>query len=142
MRKIKPLILIVIGGLIYSIIEIIYRGYTHWTMILVGGLAFYFIGCLNEHISWNMPLYQQMIIGSAIVTVLEFMAGMIVNIILQWNVWDYSNVPFNVMGQICLPFSIIWFFLSLPAIVVDDYLRYWWFAEEKPKYIIKKYNDK
>ena len=45
---------------------------------------------------------------------------MIVNIILQWNVWDYSNVPFNVMGQICLPFSIIWFFLSLPAIVPAD----------------------
>lgn len=141
MRRIKPLILILIGGLIYSLVEIIYRGYTHWTMILVGGLAFYLIGCLNEHISWNMPLYQQMAIGSIIITLLEFVAGIIVNIILQWNVWDYSNVPFNILGQICLPFSIIWFFLSFPAIVVDDYLRYWLFGEEKPRYVINKYNS-
>lgn len=137
MRKIiKPLILIGIGGLIYSLIEILYRGYTHWTMILVGGLAFYFIGCINEYIEWDMPLYKQMLIGAMIITTLEFIAGIIVNIILEWNVWDYSNVPFNILGQICIPFCIIWFFLSLSAIVLDDYLRYWLFGEEKPHYIL------
>lgn len=137
MRKIiKPFILIGIGGLIYSLIEILYRGYTHWTMVLVGGLAFYLIGCINEYIEWDMPLYRQMLIGSTIITTLEFIAGIIVNIILGWNVWDYSNVPFNILGQICIPFCIIWFFLSLPAIVLDDYLRYWLFGEEKPHYIL------
>lgn len=133
-RIIKPFILTGIGGLIYSIIEILYRGYTHWTMVLVGGMAFYLIGCINEHIKWDMPLYRQMAIGTAIITVLEFMAGIIVNIILGWDVWDYSNVPLNILGQICLPFCIIWFFLSLPAIIADDYLRYYLFGEEKPHY--------
>lgn len=105
-------------------------------MILVGGLAFYFIGCINEYIEWDMPLYKQMLIGAMIITTLEFIAGIIVNIILEWNVWDYSNVPFNILGQICIPFCIIWFFLSLSAIVLDDYLRYWLFGEEKPHYIL------
>ncbi len=137
-RFIKPFILIVIGGFIYSMVEIIYRGYTHWTMVIVGGIAFYLIGCLNEHISWNMPIHKQMIIGSVIITTLEFFTGIIVNIILPWNVWDYSNMPFNILGQICLPFSIIWFFISFLAIVLDDYLRYWIFHEDKPHYSLKK----
>lgn len=133
-RIIKPFILMGIGGLIYSIIEILYRGYTHWTMVIVGGLAFYLIGCINECIEWDMPLYRQMAIGMVIITVLEFVAGIIVNLILGWSVWDYSNVPLNILGQICLPFCIIWFFLSFPAIIVDDYLRYYLLGEEKPHY--------
>lgn len=133
-RIIKLLVLVGIGGLIYSIIEILYRGYTHWTMVIVGGLAFYLIGCINEYIEWDMPLYRQMAIGMAIITLLEFAAGIIVNLILGWSVWDYSNVPLNILGQICLPFCIIWFFLSFPAIIVDDYLRYYLFGEEKPHY--------
>lgn len=133
-RIIKPFILMGIGGLIYSIIEILYRGYTHWTMVIVGGLAFYLIGCINEYIEWDMPLYRQMAVGTAIITALEFITGIIVNLILGWSVWDYSNVPLNILGQICLPFCIIWFFLSFPAIIVDDYLRYYLFGEEKPHY--------
>lgn len=133
-RIIKPFILMGIGGLIYSIIEILYRGYTHWTMVIVGGLAFYLIGCINEYIEWDMPLYGQMAVGTAIITILEFIAGIIVNIIFGWDVWDYSNVPLNILGQICLPFCVIWFFLSLPAIIADDYLRYYLFGEEKPHY--------
>lgn len=136
-RVIKPLILIGIGGLIYSTIEILYRGYTHWTMVLVGGLAFYLIGCLNEYIDWCIPLYKQMLMGSIIITGLEFISGLVINIILKWNVWDYSNMPFNILGQICLPFSIIWFFISFLAIILDDYLRYWIFHEEKPHYYLK-----
>jgi len=138
MRKIvKPFILIAIGGLIYTSIEMLYRGYSHWTMFLVGGLAFYMIGCINEYIQWGMPLYKQMAIGMSIITCLEFVTGFIVNIILKWNVWDYSNVPFNVLGQICLPFCAIWYFLSLVGIILDDYIRYWLFGEEKPTYKLK-----
>ena len=81
-----------------------------------------------------MELWKQMLIGSGIVTALEFMSGYILNIKLGWHIWDYSNVPFNIMGQVCLPFTIAWFFISLIAIVTDDYLRYWLFDEEKPHY--------
>ena len=55
----------------------------------------------------------------------RFKCGVIVNIWLGWNIWDYSNTPFNILGQVCLPFALIWFVLAHAAIVLDDYLRYW-----------------
>lgn len=131
---IKYLILGIIGGFTYVIIEMLYRGHSHWSMFIVSAVAFISIGLINEFISWDMKLWKQMLIGSGIVTVLEFISGYILNIKLGWLIWDYSNVPFNIMGQICLPFSIAWFFISFIAIVADDYLRYWLFNEEKPHY--------
>lgn len=130
----KYLILGIIGGITYIMIELLYRGYTHWSMFCVAFFAFILIGLINEFISWDMKLWKQMLIGTGIVTTLEFVSGYILNIKLGWHIWDYSNVPFNIMGQICLPFSIAWFFISLIAIVTDDYLRYWLFGEEKPHY--------
>lgn len=132
----KYFILFNIGGIVYYCIELIYRGYSHPSMYVVGGLCFILIGAINEFIPWEMKLWKQMLIGSVIVTVIEFISGVIINIWLGLGVWDYSSQPLNILGQVCLPFSIIWFFLSLLAIVVDDYLRYWWFGEEKPHYKI------
>ena len=135
MNKIfKYLILGNIGGIVYVFIELLYRGFSHWTMYIVAAISFILIGLINEYISWDMKLWKQMLIGACIVTFMEFISGYIINIKLGWQVWDYSNLPFNIMGQICLPFSIIWFFISLVAIVVDDYLRYWLFKEERPHY--------
>ena len=131
---IKYLILGIIGGFTYVIIEMLYRGHSHWSMFIVSAVALISIGLINEFISWDIKLWNQMLIGSGIVTVLEFISGYILNIKLGWLIWDYSNVPFNIMGQICLPFSIAWFFISFIAIVADDYLRYWLFNEEKPHY--------
>ena len=75
-----------------------------------------------------------MFIGSTIITVLEFITGCIVNLWLGWNVWDYSNLPLNLLGQICLPFSILWYFISAIGIIIDDYIRYICFDEERPRY--------
>ncbi len=131
---IKYLILGIIGGFTYVLIELFYRGHSHWSMFAVSAISFILIGLINEFISWDMELWKQMLIGSGIVTILEFISGYILNIKLGWHIWNYSNVPFNILGQICLPFSIVWFFISLIAIVADDYLRYWLFDEEKPHY--------
>lgn len=134
---IKYIILAIIGGIIYYCIELIYKGgHSHFTMIIVGGICFVLIGAINEIIPWEMKLWKQMLIGSCIVTIIEFISGLIINILLGLNVWDYGNLPLNIMGQICLPFSIIWFFISLLGIVLDDYLRYWFFGEENPHYSI------
>ena len=125
-----------IGGFIYALIEIMFRGHTHWTMMILGGVCFIAIGLINEFLSWDIPLIAQGIIGSVAITSLEFITGCIVNLKLGWNVWDYSDVLFNVKGQICLPFSVLWVFISVAAIILDDYLRYWIFHEEKPHYTI------
>lgn len=137
MKKIlKIFILFIVGGISYLLIELAYRGHTHWSMLIVGGICFVLLGAQNEIYTWNMPLIWQCVIGALIVTAVEFVAGCIINMWLGWNVWDYSNLPFNLQGQICLLFSGLWVLLSVPAIILDDYLRYWFFGEEKPKYII------
>ena len=130
----KEIILGFIGGLLYIGIELIWRGYSHWTMFVLGGICFVLLGRINELMPWDMPLWQQMLIGTAIITGLEFVTGCIVNLWLGWNVWDYSNVPLNVFGQICLPYILLWAPISLAGIILDDYLRYWLFKEERPHY--------
>lgn len=130
----KHLILFLIGGIAYVGIELLWRGYSHWTMFILGGLCFICCGLLNEIIPWEMVLSKQMLIGAVIVTLLEFLTGMIVNVKLGWNVWDYSNLPLNICSQICPIFFIAWYYVSGLAIILDDYLRYWLFHEEKPHY--------
>lgn len=130
----KSLILFGIGGFLYYLIECLWRGYSHWTMFIVGGICFLFIGWLNEGFQWEMSLIRQMLVSALWITLVELVTGVILNGAYDLNVWDYSNMPFNFMGQICLLYSILWFFLSAAAIVLDDYLRYWLFDEEKPKY--------
>ena len=134
MKALRPLVLIGIGGLMYVLIELAFRGRSHWTMFLVGGLCFWLIGLINEVLPWEMPFWKQCIIGAVIVTVVEFLAGCIINLLLGWDVWDYSSMPFNILGQICLPFSLLWILLSAVAIVIDDHLRCWIYGEEKPHY--------
>ena len=130
----KYLFLGVIGSIIYMSLEILWRGYTHWTMGVLGGICFICLGLINELLSWETPLVLQMFIGSVIITILEFITGCIVNLWLGWNVWDYSNLPLNLLGQICLPFSILWYFISAIGIIIDDYIRYIYFDEERPRY--------
>ena len=137
----KPAALFCTGGSIYIIIEIIWRAMrgsnpTHWTMFILGGLCFILIGAINEHLPWEMPIWLQAIIGAIGVLILEFIFGCVLNLWLKLNVWDYSNEPFNILGQVCLPFAFAWMILSMVGIVLDDYLRYWLFDEEEPKYRI------
>lgn len=135
MRKlVKFLILLSSGGLIYVLIEFLYRGRSHWSMFLVGGICFVLIGGLNNWFPWNWSILRQMGISAAIVTAVEFVSGILLNMVLNLDVWDYSNMPFNIYGQICLPFTVIWFFLSFLAIVADDFLRWLWFGERFPEY--------
>ena len=123
-----------VGGSLYYLTEILYRGESHPVMFLVGGLAFLFCGLLNEGLSWNIPLIQQVLWADLGVTALEFVSGWLLNIQLDLHIWDYSLLPYNLMGQICLPYMLLWLPLCLIGIVLDDYLRWKFFGEEKPSY--------
>lgn len=101
------------GYFIYSLIEIINRGYTHWTMSLTGGFILMILYAINSR--KTMTLMKSCFIGSVIITAVEFVVGVFDNIIMNWNVWDYSGMPFNISGQICLLFSCYWFLLCIPA---------------------------
>lgn len=132
----KYITLLIAGGGLYVLLELVWRARSHWTMFLLGGICFICIGLINEIIPWDMPLLYQDVIGACIVTGLEFMTGCIVNIWLGWDIWDYSNLPCNILGQICTQFFILWLPVAMIAIVLDDWLRFWWFGEEKPHYFI------
>ena len=108
-----------IGGLLYMGIELLWRGRTHWTMGLLGGVCFAMIGLLDE---WQHrpPLWVQMIVGAVIVTALELAVGLIVNVWLGWAVWDYSDMPGNLLGQICPQFTAAWVALSFVAIKLEN----------------------
>ncbi len=61
--------------------------------------------------------------AAVVITLLEFIFGIIFNLLLEMKVWDYSNVPMNIMGQICLPFSLIWFGFGLIIYFIFRVLR-------------------
>ena len=120
-------VLAVIGGMTYMGIEILWRGHTHWSMGVLGGVCFALIGLLDE---WqdHPPLWLQMLQGAVIVTVLELLVGLVVNRWLGWGVWDYSDMPLNLWGQVCPQFAVAWFFLSALAVKLENVLHVvaWW----------------
>lgn len=130
----KYLVLFLTGGLFYIAIEIGFRGYSHVSMFIVGALCYIIIGKLNDWFTWEMSLIAQMVISAFIITTIEFMCGLIVNVYLNLHVWDYSSLPYNFMGQICLLFSNLWALLSLFPILLDDWMRYLLFHDQKPHY--------
>lgn len=130
----KYFVLFGVGGAVYSLCEIFFRGYTFAAMAVVGGIVFVLCGLVNEWLDWKTPLPLQMLICAVITTTVEFIVGLILNVWLGLNMWDYSNLKFNILGQICPQFFAVWFLLALLAITLDDWLRWKLFGEEKPKY--------
>ena len=130
----KAAVLFLIGAFAYSLVELLWRGYTHWTMALLGGICFLLIGGINNWIPWEMPIWLQCIFGAIIVTAAELFAGLILNVWLGMHIWDYTEMPFDFLGIICPQFSAAWAGISFIAIILDDFLRYRLFGEQKPKY--------
>lgn len=133
-RFLKYTLLFITGGFAYGGLEIISRGFSHISMFIAGGICFILIGLLNEIYPWQLSFISQMVISAVIITAVEFVTGLIVNVWLKLNVWDYSDKPYNLMGQICLLNTSLWFMISPIAILADDYLRYYLLKEEKPHY--------
>lgn len=111
---VKAILFIIIGGFAYCGIEVLTRGYSHISMFFTGGICFLLVGGLSYMMGENVPLVVKMFLGALIITVAELFTGLIVNVWLDLNVWDYSRQKYNYMGQVCLMFSAIWFLLSLP----------------------------
>ena len=124
------------------VLEGLWRGWTNISMLFVGGLCAFMIGRLNEYESfYKLKMWQQCLIGTLITLVIEFISGLILNVLLGFHIWDYSNTWGNVYGQICLPYALLWFILIPLATFTDDYLRYKLFQEENPTGLLQYYND-
>lgn len=111
-EKILEILVFVLGGFAYGMMEILFRGHTHWTMVITGGACILTIYMLSGWLM-SIPLIMAAATGAFIVTTYEFFVGLIVNVRLGWQVWDYSALPGNIMGQICPVFTAAWFLLCL-----------------------------
>jgi len=96
-----------IGAVGYPLLELAYRRRTHPSMALAGGLATMALGRISKT---DRPLWQQSLLGGLVITGIEYGIGLIFN--RRYRVWDYRRTPFNVKGQICLPFTALWCGLS------------------------------
>jgi len=130
----KYLFLFTLGGSLYYSFELFFRGFSHWTMFVLGGICFIFIFIQEKIAGEKDSLVVQITRCILFVTAMEFITGIVINKWLHMNVWDYSRLPFHLFGQICLPFMIIFSGLCTIAIILSGYIRYWFYGEEKPHY--------
>lgn len=101
-----------IGAFGYGLIEVLWRGYTHWSMLGAGGICFMGFGAIADRMK-QTGLFIKSLVGSGMITMVEFCFGVVFNLILKKNVWDYSKLPLNVGGQVCALYSFFWMVLSL-----------------------------
>lgn len=133
MKKISEyLVLLTLGGTIYYTFEMLFRGFSHWSMFLLGGICLVFIGQQGLWVKWTDPLWLQVLRCVVFVSAGEFITGIIVNKWLGWAVWDYTDQPLQLFGQICVPFAIIFSGLCVLGIFMTSYLLYWLYGEAKP----------
>lgn len=121
-RKAEYLCVFLAGGVIYGCIEILWRGYTHWSMTLAGAVCLLSIHVINQHFKFR-HLTVRCLAGCIVITTVEFIVGVVVNRVLGLNVWDYSAMPGNILGQICPIFSVLWFLISIPACALSNRAR-------------------
>ena len=107
-------IMYLLGAVGYGALELLWRGYTHWSMLLTGGFCLSVIHCIATNS--REKLWKQWVMSAAVITTAEFVVGCIVNLRLGWNVWDYSDRAVNLLGQICPEFFCIWLVLSVFAV--------------------------
>lgn len=124
------------GGFIFYCFELLTRGYSYPSMFVVGGVCFLIIGGLNNYLPWEIGIVRQALMGGAAVTTVELAPGVVLNIWLGLGIWDYSGLPLNLWGQICLLYSLLWVALSAVGILLDDYLRWKLFGEQRPQYTL------
>lgn len=120
------------GAVSYYTLEILFRGFSHWTMAICGGLCLCLIFEINRAFS-TRSLLLRALLGALTITVVEFFTGCIVNLGLHWNVWDYSHLPFHIFGQISLTFSSLWFLLCIPICFGCSALEKVCFSKSKGK---------
>ncbi len=118
------------GAFCYGIIEIVLRGYTHISMGIIGGICFISMGAINRRFYGILPIFVQLIFSATLITFLEFVTGYIVNLKMNLNIWDYSHIPFNFLGQICIPFFGIWILISFIGILLERAVRVVLFKED------------
>ena len=119
-RRVKKyLMLFLIGAVGYAAIEVIWRGRTHWSMMIAGGICFILFSLVSRALG-NRSIFLKAAACAIAITAVEFVFGVIFNIVLKMNVWDYSAMPINLLGQICPEFTLLWGGIALAFLPFAD----------------------
>lgn len=110
-------LIFLLGAFAYYTIEILFRGYSHWSMALTGGACLLIFSWFIK-VKPQLNIISKAIAGATVITTFEFCVGLIVNKWYGWQVWDYGNEPWNLMGIICLRFTVAWFLLCLIVLFI------------------------
>ncbi len=71
-----------------------------------------YVGQDPETVHTPLQIVLTILAMGVMMTVIEYIAGLIFIKGMKIKLWDYSNEPFNLQGIICLRFSIIWTVLA------------------------------
>lgn len=115
-------VIFTIGAVGYCLLELLWRGRTHPSMALAGGMSFCLISVIQAKLKPLKFIYRCITSGLGITTI-ELAFGSIFNLWLKQSVWDYTTVPFNLLGQVCLTYTVLWCILSAPMLILTDIIR-------------------
>ncbi len=118
------IIAFIFGAFVYGALEILWRGYTHPSMLFLGGICMFIIFIFEKKLSEKTSIFIRCIFYAFIITALELCFGLVLNVLLRLDVWDYSNMPMNLFGQICLPFFALWYVLSFASCGICKGIRF------------------
>jgi uncharacterized membrane protein len=139
-KIILSLLLWVWTGTIYFFGEVIWKtsqgrsDMISWTMFLLAIILAIPLERFGAELPWRMSLLLQALICGISITIVEFFSGCVLNLWLNLDIWDYSNLPYNILGQVCPQFAFLWFLLSIVGIIMLDWMRYAVEGGERPKY--------
>ena len=109
----QHVLFLLFGGGAYTSLELLYRQRTHFSMFCAGGVVFVLLHRICNQLQGGCRIITRCLTGSAVITAVELAFGLIFN--RRHTVWDYTEMPFNWKGQVCLPYSAVWALLALPA---------------------------
>ena len=133
----KYLLLFTFSGYIYVCLELIFRGYSNITMMFASSICAIPMIILNNKFTYEIDFLLQLFLCAIFATLVEFIFGMLFN--RDYSIWDYRNMPLNLYGQICLPFSLLWMIIAACVIPLMDWIDCYIFGykpNKKPYYKI------
>ena len=139
-KPVLSMLLWIWGGALYFLLEVAYKTATgsperiSWTMLVLAVALCVPVERAGAELPWECPLWLQALYCAALVTAVEFFAGCVLNLWLGLAIWDYTGLPLNLYGQICLPFFMAWWALCMIFVPVFDWLRWAVEGGEKPRY--------
>ena len=123
LQGLRYFVFFVFGGMVYVSLELMWRGFSHYSMFLAGGLCFLLLGKL-QMLRPQLYLPLRLLLGAVVITSVELLMGLLFN--RNYQIWDYRRQFMNFHGQICLKFFCLWIPISLAAMWVYEKMDLLW----------------